>query len=95
MDIKRHFIRDTQKRDIELSFVNTEDQIADIFIKLLTEDHFYYIKNLLNIVKMLPLTLHLPRMRLSNSVVSSAFMVKTLPWHCGLGAGASLVQLLA
>ena len=48
IDIKHHFIRDDiQKGDIELSFVNIEDQIADIFLKLLAEDHFYYIKNLL------------------------------------------------
>ena len=49
IDIKHHFIRDhVQKEDIELSFVNTEDQIADIFTKPLVEDCFCYIKNLLN-----------------------------------------------
>ena len=50
IDIKHHFIRDhVQKRDIELGFINTEDQIADIFTKPLAKDHFCYIKNLLNI----------------------------------------------
>ena len=50
IDIKHHFIRDhVQKGDIELSFVNTEEKIADIFTKLLAEDHFCYIKNLLNL----------------------------------------------
>ena len=50
MDIKHHFIRDTRKRDIELSFVNTEDQMADIFTKPLAEDRFCYIENLLNMI---------------------------------------------
>ena len=49
IDIKHHFIRyHVQKGDIELSFVNTKDQIADIFTKALADDQFYYIKNLLN-----------------------------------------------
>ena len=51
IDIKHHFIRDhVQKGDIKLSFVNTEDQIADVFTKPLAEDHFCYIKNLLNMI---------------------------------------------
>ena len=51
MDIKHHFIRDhVQKGDIEPCFVNTEDQIADIVTKLLAEDSFCSIKNLLNMI---------------------------------------------
>ena len=53
IDIKHHFTRDhVQKVDIELSFVNTKDQIANIFTKPLVENRFYYIKNLLNILNM-------------------------------------------
>ena len=49
IDIKHHFIRDhVQKRDIELRFIDTEVQIADIFTKPLAEDRFCNIKNLLN-----------------------------------------------
>ena len=51
INIKHHFIKDhAQKGDIELCFVNTENQIADIFTKPLAEDHFCYIKNLLNMI---------------------------------------------
>ena len=49
IDIKHHFIRDhVQKGNIELRFINIENQIADIFTKPLAEDHFYHIKNILN-----------------------------------------------
>ena len=49
IDIKHHFIRDhDQKGNIELSFLNTEDQIANIFTKPLAKDRFCYMKNLLN-----------------------------------------------
>ena len=51
MEVKHHFIRDhVQNGDIELSFVNIEDQITNIFTKPLAEDCFCYIKNLLNII---------------------------------------------
>ena len=53
IDIKHHFIRDhIQKGDIELSFVNTEDRITDIFTKPLAEDRFYYIKSFLNMISL-------------------------------------------
>ena len=49
IDIKHNFIRDhIQKGDIELRFVNTKSQIADIFTKPLAKDRFYHIRNLLN-----------------------------------------------
>ena len=51
IDIKHHFIiNHVQKGDIELSFINTEDQIVDMFTKPLVEERFYYIKNLLNMI---------------------------------------------
>ena len=51
IDIKHRFIRNhVQKRDVELSFVNTEDQIDNIFTKPVVEDRFCYIKNLLNMI---------------------------------------------
>ena len=51
IDMKHYFIRDhVQKTDIELSSINTEDQIADIFTKPLAEDYFCYIKNFLNMI---------------------------------------------
>ena len=49
IDIKHNFIRDhVHKGKIELSFVNTEDKIVDVFAKPLAEDRLCYIKNLLN-----------------------------------------------
>ena len=48
IDIKHHFIRDhIQKGDIEVNFINIENQIVDRFTKPLVEDHFCYIINLL------------------------------------------------
>ena len=39
IEIKHHFIRDhVQKGVVELQFVSTEDQLADLFTKPLTED---------------------------------------------------------
>ena len=52
IDITHHLIRDdVQKGDIELRFINTETQIADIFTKPLTEDRFCHIRNCLNMVR--------------------------------------------
>ena len=45
IEIKYHFIRDhVQKGDIELDFVSTEKQIADIFTKPLSKDRFCMIR---------------------------------------------------
>ena len=39
IEIKHHFIRDNvQKGIMELQFVSTEDQLADLFTKPLTKD---------------------------------------------------------
>jgi len=52
IEIKHHFIRDhVQKKDIVLSFVDTENQLADIFTKPLVEDRFNFIKEKLLIMK--------------------------------------------
>ncbi|XP_070008428.1 secreted RxLR effector protein 161-like [Nicotiana sylvestris] len=51
IDIKHHFIRDhVLKRDIEISFVGTSAQLADIFTKPLLEERFYTLRNLLGII---------------------------------------------
>ncbi|RDX97117.1 Copia protein, partial [Mucuna pruriens] len=48
IEIKHHFIRDyVQKGILDLKFISTENQLTDIFTKLLLEDKFIYIKNLL------------------------------------------------
>ena len=44
IEIKNHFIKDhVQKGHIELVFMPTENQLTDIFTKLLGEDWFYKI----------------------------------------------------
>ncbi|KAL2327539.1 hypothetical protein Fmac_020966 [Flemingia macrophylla] len=41
IEIKHHFIRDyVQRGTFELMFINTEEQLADIFTKPLPEDRF-------------------------------------------------------
>jgi hypothetical protein len=45
VEIKYHFIRDHfQKKDIALSFVDTNNQFAKIFTKPLVEDKFNFIQ---------------------------------------------------
>ena len=52
IEIKHHFIRDhVQKKNIALSFVDTENQLADIFTKPLVEDRFNFLKEKLSIIK--------------------------------------------
>ncbi len=52
IEIKHHFIRDhVNKKDVELVFVDTENQLADIFTKPLVEDRFNFIKGKLKIIK--------------------------------------------
>jgi hypothetical protein len=51
IEIQNHFIRDHVARgDIELSYVCTKDQLADIFTKPLDEARFGYFRNELNII---------------------------------------------
>ena len=57
IEIRHHFIRDHVARgDIELSYVPTKDQLADIFTKPLDEARFTYLRNELNIIDSRSLT---------------------------------------
>ena len=57
IEICHHFIRDYVARgDIELAYVPTKDQPADIFTKPLDEARFTYLWNELNIVDSRSLT---------------------------------------
>jgi hypothetical protein len=50
IDIRYHFPRDHQQRgDIEIAYVNTKNQLADIFTKPLDEKTFSKLRNELNI----------------------------------------------
>jgi hypothetical protein len=49
--IRYHFIRDhQQKGDIEIDYVSTQNQLADIFTKPLDEKTFSKLRNELNII---------------------------------------------
>jgi hypothetical protein len=49
--IRYHFLRDhQQRRDIEIAYVSTKEQLADIFIKPLDEKTFTKLRNELNIL---------------------------------------------
>ena len=49
IEIKHHFIRDyVQKRILDIQFIDTEHQWADIFTKPLTVERFDFIKKNLN-----------------------------------------------
>jgi hypothetical protein len=51
IDIRYHFLRDhQQKGDIEIAYVNTQNQLADIFTKPLDEKTFSKLRNELNIL---------------------------------------------
>jgi hypothetical protein len=51
IDIRHHFLRDHQQRgDIEIAYINTKDQLADIFTKPLDEKTFCKLRNELNIL---------------------------------------------
>ena len=50
IDIRYHLMRDhQQKGDIEIAYVNTQNQLADIFTKTLDEKTFSKLRNELNI----------------------------------------------
>jgi hypothetical protein len=49
--IRYHFLRDHQQRgDIEIAYINTREQLADIFTKPLDEKTFTKLRNELNIL---------------------------------------------
>jgi hypothetical protein len=51
IDIRYHFLRGHQQReDIEIAYVNTKNQLADIFTKPLDEKTFSKLRNELNIL---------------------------------------------
>jgi hypothetical protein len=48
--VRHHFLRDhVEKRDIEMKYINTERQLANIFIKPLDATHFAYLREELGI----------------------------------------------
>ncbi|CAL0318282.1 unnamed protein product [Lupinus luteus] len=45
IDIRHHFLRDhIQKKDVSIEFVDTHNQLADIFTKPLAKEPFYKIR---------------------------------------------------
>jgi hypothetical protein len=49
--IRYHFLRDhQQKRDIEIAYVSTKEQLANIFTKTLDEQTFTRLRHELNIL---------------------------------------------
>jgi hypothetical protein len=51
IDIRYHFLRDHQLRgDIEIAYVSTHNQLADIFTKPLYEKAFSKLRNELNVL---------------------------------------------
>jgi hypothetical protein len=51
INIRYHFLRDHQQRgDIEIAYVSTKEQLADIFTKPLDEKTFSKLRNELNIL---------------------------------------------
>jgi hypothetical protein len=51
INIRYHFLRDHQQRgDIEIAYVNTKDQLVDIFTKPLDKKTFSKLRNVLNIL---------------------------------------------
>jgi hypothetical protein len=51
IDIRHHFLRDHQQRgDIEIAYIDTKEQLADIFTKPLDEKTFTKLRNELNIL---------------------------------------------
>jgi hypothetical protein len=52
MDIRFFFIREAQEdRKIDINYINTDEQLADIFTKALASPRFSKLCNLLNIVE--------------------------------------------
>lgn len=51
IDIQHHFLCDhVLKGDVEVSFVDTHNQLADIFLKPLSKESFYKIQRELDIL---------------------------------------------
>jgi hypothetical protein len=51
IDIRHHFLRDhQQKGDIEVFYISTENQLADIFTKPLDEKTFCWLRSEINVL---------------------------------------------
>ncbi len=51
IEIRHHFLRDhAQKRDVDIEFVGTQNQLADIFTKPLAKESFFKIRSELGIL---------------------------------------------
>jgi hypothetical protein len=50
IDVRHHFLRYHEARDIKIRHVSTEKQLADIFTKPLDESRFYALRSELNIL---------------------------------------------
>ena len=49
--IKYHFLRElVQDKEVKLEYVNTKEQIADIFTKPLPKDAFLYLRDKLGVI---------------------------------------------
>ena len=49
--IKYHFLRElVQEKEVRLEYVNTKEQIADIFTKPLPKDEFLYLRGKLGVI---------------------------------------------
>ena len=52
MEVRHHFIRDhVENQDVDFKFICTDQQLADIFTKLLAEDRFLYIRRELSMCR--------------------------------------------
>ena len=55
IEVRHHFIRDhVENHEIDLRFISTEQQLADIFTKPLPEDRFSYIRRELGMCSIAP-----------------------------------------
>ena len=53
IEIKHHFIRDyIHRRDIELNFINSKNQLVDIFTKPLHEHQYFFIRNKVGMINL-------------------------------------------
>jgi hypothetical protein len=79
IDIRYHFLRDHQQwGDIEIAYVSTKEQLADIFTKPLDEKTFSKLRTELNIAHLAHLYTfdHISFMSMTN-VLSSVFYAKS------------------
>ena len=52
--IKYHFLRElVQDKEVKLEYVNTKEQIADIFTKTLPKHAFLYLRDKLGVIPLL------------------------------------------